>query len=549
MRGRGDSLFVAVLLGLFLALALFRLGSREVPETYWEPDEAGESVLVDLGSVFSIGRVAYFSALPRDGVYALAYSEDAVTWKEAQEIRPKEVFRWEHVDGPFRARYIKITAQRPGGMIGELVFFEAGSLRPLPVVSCTPLGEALFDEQHTAQFEHSYLTGTYFDEIYHARTAFEHLHRLPPYEWTHPPLGKLIIALGVALFGMNPFGWRIMGVVFGTLLVPSVFALARLFVQKQYALFATALFTFDFMHFVQARIATVDTYVVLFVVLAYLFLFRYFEEKRLSLLFLSGLFFGLGAATKWTAVYAGGGMALLFFLEHLRAIRKGALSWSALWRQILPFSAFSFVLIPALLYVLAYIPYLLVPGYTFRDVLRLQVSMYRYHHDLKATHPFASPWWEWPIMARPIWLYRGEGLPEGYVSSIVSFGNPILWWLGGITVLFALVTPAFLKKRGVLWILVAFFSQYVPWMLVPRITFIYHYYGCVPFLAVLLSAFFAWVEEESPKVGLLRWAFLFGAVGLFVLFYPVLSGFPVSRAYVAKFLRWFPSWVFFSGGE
>ncbi len=551
---RRTFLFLLALSLFSLLVSLYRLGFRDVPKTFWEPQRPGETVLVDLGETCSVGRISCFFGLTRESTYRIEYSEDGVTWRRGPEMKPNWVFRWEHVDGPFSGRYFRIVVEHPRGMLGEMAFFEVGSSRPLPIVSVTALSasegyERLFDEQAIAQYERSYLTGTYFDEIYHARTAFEHLRRLPPYEWTHPPLGKLIIALGVALFGMNPFGWRIVGVVFGTLLVPVVFFLARLFVPEEHALFASALFTFDFMRFVQARMATVDTYVVFFTVLAYLFLFRYFQDKAFSSLFFSGLFFGLGAATKWTAVYAGGGVALLFFLEHWRAIRRGELSRATFLRRILPLSALFFVALPALIYGLSYIPYLLVPGYTFRDVFRLQLSMYRYHHDLKATHPFASPWWEWPVMARPIWLYKGEGLPKGYISSIVSFGNPALWWTGGITVLFALVTPAFLKRQGVFWILVAFFSQYVPWMLVPRITFIYHYYGCVPFLAVLLGVFFAWLEEDNPRARIWRWVLLGGAAALFVLFYPILSGLPVSRAYVARFLRWFPSWTFFSGGE
>lgn len=46
-----------------------------------------------------------------------------------------------------------------------------------------------------------YLNSTYFDEIYHARTAYEHLHGMSAYEWTHPPLGKVTMMLGIQIFG------------------------------------------------------------------------------------------------------------------------------------------------------------------------------------------------------------------------------------------------------------------------------------------------------------------------------------------------------------
>src|SRR5207245_5115812 len=41
----------------------------------------------------------------------------------------------------------------------------------------------------------------YFDEVYHARAAFELLAQRDPYEWTHPHLAKEVMALGVLVFG------------------------------------------------------------------------------------------------------------------------------------------------------------------------------------------------------------------------------------------------------------------------------------------------------------------------------------------------------------
>lgn len=43
----------------------------------------------------------------------------------------------------------------------------------------------------------------YFDEVYHARTAFELLAQREPYEWTHPHLAKEIMALGILAFGAD----------------------------------------------------------------------------------------------------------------------------------------------------------------------------------------------------------------------------------------------------------------------------------------------------------------------------------------------------------
>lgn len=65
---------------------------------------------------------------------------------------------------------------------------------------------------------------TMFDEVYHARTAYEMLHRLPIYENTHPPLGKYLMSLEIRIFGMTSFGWRIVCALMGTLMVPVCYA-------------------------------------------------------------------------------------------------------------------------------------------------------------------------------------------------------------------------------------------------------------------------------------------------------------------------------------
>ena len=72
-----------------------------------------------------------------------------------------------------------------------------------------------------ALFTRLYRLGTpdefYFDETQAAATAQEVLNGSPAAwefignENTHPPLGKLLIAGGMALFGDNPFGWRFLG--------------------------------------------------------------------------------------------------------------------------------------------------------------------------------------------------------------------------------------------------------------------------------------------------------------------------------------------------
>ena len=175
--------------------------------------------------------------------------------------------------------------------------------------------------------------------------------------------------------------------------------------------------------------------------------------------------------------------------------------------------------------------------------------MFRYHSGLDATHPFSSPWYQWPILKRPVWYYSGiltgsygtGGLREG----ISAFGNPLVWWMGIPAAFCTLWLSTRKKDRTAAFLLTGYLAQYLPWFFVTRITFIYHYFPSVIFV-VLMSAHC--MDRLRPRLSkrawrLLNMLFATSALGLFLLFYPVLSGQPVEASYVNRFLRWFEGWV------
>ena len=154
-----------------------------------------------------------------------------------------------------------LTVTVQNAQMFELAFRDAaGGLVP------TVGGGALFDEQDAVPDAISQLNSMYFDEIYHGRTGYEQLHRMPVYETTHPPLGKDFIMLGIALFGMTGFGWRFSGTLFGVLLVPLAWCFVRRLTRRPGAA-ATAgvLLALDFMRFSQSRLATIDIYGTFFI--------------------------------------------------------------------------------------------------------------------------------------------------------------------------------------------------------------------------------------------------------------------------------------------
>ncbi|MBC5816507.1 MAG: phospholipid carrier-dependent glycosyltransferase [Candidatus Eremiobacteraeota bacterium] len=124
-----------------------------------------------------------------------------------------------------------------------------------------------------------------FDEIYFARAAEEYLQRRYIYEFTHPPLTKLLITASTMLFGGlhggdTSAGWRFLDVVFGALMVGMLYVLAkRITGSTLFSAYAAALLSLDGMHFVQSRIATPESFVGFFSLATIYTFYRYWKAS------------------------------------------------------------------------------------------------------------------------------------------------------------------------------------------------------------------------------------------------------------------------------
>jgi dolichyl-phosphate-mannose--protein O-mannosyl transferase len=390
-----------------------------------------------------------------------------------------------------------------------------------------------------------------------------------------------------------------------------------------FAFIPTALFALDFMHYTQTRIATIDSYSVFFIMLMYYFMYRYTEtnynrqplKKSLLPLALTGVAFGLGAATKWLCIYAGAGLAVILGIqmvkryneyryarialaedkgltlphkpagpirrllsrqteeaadssapEAAREPAEGSAGMSSERRAFLEelcrsylsktfitllWCVMFFIVLPLIIYILAYIPYMQVTDnpYDFNDILHNQEYMFNYHANLKPdhVHPFSSPWYLWPIDYRPLFCFQGQGYPDGYMSSMSSMGNPIIWW-GGIGAVITLIVIRIRKGRlgqRTLFLSIAALSEYLPWVLVSRETFIYHYFATLPFLILLMGVLAKYLIERTRHGKKAILIYLGVCLVIFAMFYPVTTGTEVSRWYSDHFLRWLPSWPFY----
>ena len=273
-------------------------------------------------------------------------------------------------------RYVTISYYSLNTEILELALADSDGniVDEFIIIESTEGAKALFDEQSLIPESPSLMTGMYFDELYHARTALEFIRGDVAYETTHPPLGKIMISMGIRLFGMNPFGWRVVSAVFSVLIIPLFYIFVfKLLRSSFWAFVASAVFTLDGMRIVMGRIATLDSMSVFFILLSYLFMYIFytnFNEKfirRAIPLALAGISFGISAAIKWTGVYSGAGLFIILMLaliKWLSRIRESGTGILILDKRVLlkiseifVICLVFFIIIPFVIYLLSYIPF------------------------------------------------------------------------------------------------------------------------------------------------------------------------------------------------
>lgn len=571
---RKDLLPLLIILAVYAIVAFTNLGSTKDPQSFYTFEGDNDSVVIDLGEQKEISSIMYYSGL-YPGDYDLYYSSNGSNWVRLRDANAQpdangdvndaamhqsyaDLFKWQYAsigDTSISTRFIRIVARTLPMELGELALYdEHGRL-----VNVSGVDSVLLDEQNTIPDSPSWFNSMYFDEIYHGRTAYENIKNIYPYEITHPPLGKIIISLGIRIFGMTPFGYRFMGAFFGVLmLLPLYILLKNMFGKTKVAMCGTLLFAFEFMHFTQTRIATIDTYGVFFTLLSFLFMWRwmtapYTAKLRATWLdlFLCGLSFGLGCACKWTVLYAGVGLAALWLLRAIMKYRAVGLGHYG--RELLGtigLSVLFFIVIPVIIYCLSYIPYGLALGYKMPGMLTdgnyykliwdNQVYMLTYHNGVNQAHPYSSRWYQWLFDVRPILYYlqyNGETK-----SAFGAFNSPLISW-AGLAALISIVF-AFWKRRKPQAVLIwaGYLCQFLPWVIITRTTFAYHYFGCILFLTIAISFVFDELIERRSKNDKLVYAFTGLNTALFVLFYPVLSGVEASVQFCLNVLKWFPSW-------
>ena len=307
----------------------------------------------------------------------------------------------------------------------------------------------------------------------------------------HPPLGKFLIAGGMALAGDNPLGWRLAGMLCGAVSVALVFLWTYLLLRDHpLALTAALLTLFNNFIFVMSRNASLDVPMFMFVLLGLTGFTAALQcdvgiGLRRLLLVLSGAAFGLAGACKWTALVplcATWLVALLLLAWHTfqrhRMTEELCIPAQNLRNSGLVFLVFSLIAMPLTFYTVAFIPVLRSTHtpFSLAEVVRVQVAMWTMSKQVVGNRAIFSPWYRWPLQTTPVRAYS------------YLIGNPAVMWLGLLAIV---VCMARLWKRVSLpeGLIVLFYStSLLQWMVVPRkITYYYYYFPAAMFLSVAIA--------------------------------------------------------------
>jgi len=255
-------------------------------------------------------------------------------------------------------------------------------------------------------------------------------------------------------------------------------------------------------------------------------------------------FLARGAQAAWPAWILLGVAGLLLALRAWRSLsdRESDRHWympGELAGFAWPWVGACLLVIPLLVYFLAYVPYLqlghaisiegLGPGYGW-SLDEMQSQMFGYHFGLQAGHPAASPWWSWPLDLKPVWFYS-HSYDNRELGVIYNGGNPMLFWAGIPAIGWCAVQAWRRRSLALAVVVAAFLFQFLPWTRIERATFHYHYLTAVLFSMIAV----AYVVDE----GLRSWAyrslaiaFLVATVVAGVLIFPLGSALAMPDWYI-----------------
>ncbi|WP_299414220.1 phospholipid carrier-dependent glycosyltransferase [Acaryochloris sp. IP29b_bin.148] len=415
-----------------------------------------------------------------------------------------------------------------------------------------------------------------FDEVYFANFGYKYTTQTQFFD-AHPPLGKYLIALGIALKGFNTWGFRWVNALVGATLPLILSGIAyQLCKRPSYALVAAALASLDGLLLVESRYALLNVHILFFGLLAHWLVLVALNHKgyqRNLWLGFAGASFGATIAVKWNGLGFLLGLYLLWFAAKVGQAWFGTQKTQQRRLPIQRLSELSWlqigVYLPAialLIYSLLWIPHLVLnPEFNFWQVHTEIFSYHRYRVGGAEVHPYCSAWYTWPLLLKPIsYFYQltqstveslpviGPPLPQNaanWIYSVYATGNPILWWASTLAIFWVLawggqqLWQSCTRRRSEysfthlsaeqVWISgyvgVNYLANFLPWVGVSRCTFLYHYMPASMFSSLALAWFIEdWLQSSDRRLQGLAGGLLLFSLLSFMVCLPLFLGLPLS---------------------
>jgi len=368
-----------------------------------------------------------------------------------------------------------------------------------------------------------------FDETYFPTFAYNYLQGVPVFD-LHPPLGKFVLAAGIALLGDTPLAWRLMPALFGCALLGLGAVLGWCYTKERVgALLLAAFLASEMILVVYSRTGLLDGILLFFILATLLTALR--AERRGQVIW-PAVLLGLSVAVKWAA------LGLVVPVGYV-LWRKGLLKpfVGALW-------------ISVIVYVLVVYVGEIAGGTS--DPWLAWIGVWEWHLyaaggiALQVDHPWASPWWSWPLMLRPI-IFFHEADTEGRLLTIAAIGNPVLWWSSTIAVVLSLgelvrrkvVARKPVADHPLVPVVLGYVALLLPWVTGTRVAFLYHYLPSYAFALLTLVYWLCRLWKYRPWMVV---AFATCVLVTTLFFLPMTMALPMSPESLRQ-RAWLESWL------
>jgi dolichyl-phosphate-mannose-protein mannosyltransferase len=335
----------------------------------------------------------------------------------------------------------------------------------------------------------------------------------------HPPLGKVLIAGSIRLFGDNPVGWRVPSVIAGVAAILLLYAVVRAAGGDAWlGVLAAGLFAFDNLALVHSRIGTLDMMLVAPLLLGAWFYLRGWPE-------LAGIGFALATLVKLNGIY---GPAALVLFEAGRAFwawrRTGARPWPGLRTAGAMLAVFVVAWLGGLWLLDRWVSDFTTPWAHVHYMLTYGLSLTR----LGGPANVESDPWQWLINEVQMPYLRTDtpivvnGVATATRTTIFFRGamNPIIIGAAPLGLAYAVWRAWRCQDTVALWVVAWVIANYLPFypaaMLQHRISYIFYFLPTLPAVAVALALFL----RKAQLPALVTWGYLAAVLVGFYGYFP-----------------------------